>query len=158
MSKGRGNIKKLLDSYGDCREPIEEIIEKHGYVTPQLMVEAAKDRKNPLHRYFEWDDRQAAQRFRVHQARMILSHVMIEIRPGLETRAFVNVRVDDSDPDAPTSRWQPVEEVMKQPKLKAQLLATALEELESFRHRYQTLRQLADVHRVIGKVLARVKA
>jgi len=49
-----------------------KIHKEHGVVTPQLMIESARNAKHPLHRYFEWDDSVAAQKFRLAQAQSLI--------------------------------------------------------------------------------------
>lgn len=43
-----------------------------GKITPLQLVEAAQDTDSPLHGYFEWDDTEAAQKYREAQARTLL--------------------------------------------------------------------------------------
>lgn len=44
----------------------------NGRLTPTAVVEAAKPQRSPLHRYFTWDDRQAAASYREDQARNLI--------------------------------------------------------------------------------------
>lgn len=46
--------------------------ESGGRITPEALVAAASDAESPLHAYFEWDDTEAAKRYRVIQARTML--------------------------------------------------------------------------------------
>lgn len=43
-----------------------------GALSPQLVVETARDPTSPLHSLFEWDDQVAAEKFRIVQARIVL--------------------------------------------------------------------------------------
>jgi len=47
---------------------IKTIIEKHGKVTPLLLVELATKKNNPLHDFFEWNDTEAGKKYRIMQA------------------------------------------------------------------------------------------
>lgn len=51
-----------------------------GRLTPEAVVEDAKDEKSPLHRHFEWDDSEAARKYRLGQARDLIRRVKIERR------------------------------------------------------------------------------
>ena len=46
--------------------------DKHGEVTPAIIVAAAKRPSHPLHEMFEWDDTVAAERWRLNQAHHLL--------------------------------------------------------------------------------------
>jgi hypothetical protein len=48
---------------------INRIYKEYGALTPNLVVEVAKNPKNVLHHLFEWDDSKAGESFRVAQAR-----------------------------------------------------------------------------------------
>lgn len=50
-----------------------------GILTPNAVVDDAKDPKSPLHDQFEWDDRKAAAHYRIEQARELIRKVRVEI-------------------------------------------------------------------------------
>lgn len=47
---------------------LDVLYKQHGSVTTEFVLEAARDLKNPLHRYFDWDDSVAAEKWRKQQA------------------------------------------------------------------------------------------
>ncbi len=47
-------------------------LQEKNMLSPDEMVKSAKDPKNPLHKYFEWDPSKAARKYREYQAREIL--------------------------------------------------------------------------------------
>ena len=51
---------------------LEVIHKEHGEITAQLVLTQAEDEASPLHRYFEWDDGVAAQKYRLMQAMNML--------------------------------------------------------------------------------------
>ena len=61
---------------------INSIKDLHGKVTPQLIVDEAKNKINLLHNCFEWNNSEAAKKYRLMQAtNMILSQkFVIEIK------------------------------------------------------------------------------
>jgi len=67
---------------------------KGGELTPDEVLQDAKKRSSLLHGLFDWDDNQAAQKWRMHQARLLLNGIVevVEIQ-GVETkmRSFYNV-------------------------------------------------------------------
>ena len=66
-------------------EELEKIKTKEN-LTPISVVERAKNKKSILHKLFEWDDSEAAEQYRLQQARNIVNHVVevIVIRGNLE--------------------------------------------------------------------------
>lgn len=82
------------------REELQKL-EVDGNVTAARVVEAASDVTHPLHDFFEWDDSEAARRFRMIQARSLIQRVRVEYRtvPGQTVTAPVYIR----DPRVPTT-------------------------------------------------------
>jgi hypothetical protein len=58
---------------------INRIYKEHGALTPNLVVEVARNPKSVLHHLFEWDDVTAGESFRIAQARSIITSVKINI-------------------------------------------------------------------------------
>lgn len=50
-----------------------------GRLAPADVVEAARDPQSPLHSHFEWDDTDAARKYRLDQARTLIRSVKIEV-------------------------------------------------------------------------------
>ena len=77
----------------DAQKVADEIDALGEEVTPEQLVEAAKDKKSELHKCFDWDNKVAAEKWRKHQARQIM--------------CFLVIRKDDGDgaDDAPVVRY-----------------------------------------------------
>ena len=53
---------------------LSDMVNAHGSITPQMLVEEARNESHALHHYFEWDDALAADKYRLRQAtEMILA-------------------------------------------------------------------------------------
>lgn len=52
---------------------LDRIMKKHGRLTVQLMLDEARDPKSKLHKYFLWDDQEAAEKYRQHQAQSMIA-------------------------------------------------------------------------------------
>lgn len=62
------------------RERLERIrIREKGILTPDAVVDDAQDISSPLHAYFTWDDSEAANQFRLDQARTLIRNVKVEV-------------------------------------------------------------------------------
>lgn len=92
MPSPKGNRKEVVK-----KELRRLLVRDGGILTPSSVIEAAKDPKNPLHSCFQWDDRKAANLYRVEQARHLIRSVQVEI--VTETR-LLTIPVYVRDPDA----------------------------------------------------------
>lgn len=50
-----------------------------GKITPEMVVDAARDTSSPLHEHFTWDDEKAAGAFRLVEARALIRSVRVDI-------------------------------------------------------------------------------
>lgn len=53
-----------------------------GVLTPEAVVATAENKAHPLHVYFDWNNKEAAQKWRIHQARKLIARTTIEIKQG----------------------------------------------------------------------------
>jgi hypothetical protein len=123
-----------------------------GELTPPRVVESAKKKSSPIHDCFEWDNSEAAQRYREEQARYLIRSVVVvysETEPTKEVRAFVNVMNEESAPS-----YRPIGVVMEDRALRAQVLERARMELAGWRRRYSELQEYAEVFSAIDKAVA----
>jgi len=78
------------------------IYDKHGVLTPSLVVDTARPVGAPLHDRFEWDDAVAGEEYRKVQAGQLIRSVKIRFDTGESRsepmRAFLPVRVAGSGP------------------------------------------------------------
>jgi len=62
------------------KQELRRLSEKGGgTLTPSRVVDVARSPLNPLHKYFEWDDAVAAEKYRQDQARELIRCVHIEV-------------------------------------------------------------------------------
>jgi hypothetical protein len=54
-------------------------LEDEGRLTPECVLEAAEDEDSPLHRFFEWDNDEAAHQYRIDQARRLIRGVRVVV-------------------------------------------------------------------------------
>ena len=77
----------------DITEELLKIHTKYGSLTSENVLKEAKKKRHPLHPHFDWDDTEAANRWRVHQSNMMISQARITITDHEEKKvhAFVSV-------------------------------------------------------------------
>jgi len=106
-------------------------------LTTQRVVAAARDPKSPGHRYFTWDDKKAAHRWRLDEAERLIRKVyVINQDSGAKTPAFVSLLPDR---EKPGGGYRATAEVLSSKALRAQLELTAKAELRAWTERYQIL-------------------
>jgi hypothetical protein len=137
----------------DVLEELEEIAKIHkGVLRPADVVEFAKAEDTALHSKFEWDDSEAAQQYRLWQARQII-RVNITMLPnetdGKPVKVFVSMKSDRYN-DGGGYRY--LQDIMSEAESRERLLAQAYDELKVWRRKYQTLKELAPVFEAMDEV------
>lgn len=115
-------------------------VENGGTLTPRAVVDDARSENSALHPAFEWNDAKAADAYRIEQARYLVSHVAVvygEPEQPKVIRAFVNLK--SGEDQAYTSTVA----AMSDDVLRAQVLKKAWDELQSWRKRYDELREFS---------------
>jgi len=59
--------------------------ENNGLLTPDHVVDAARNNASPLHRWFQWDNDAAAHMYRVEQARHLIRSVRVDVTTSHHT-------------------------------------------------------------------------
>lgn len=128
--------------------------ENGGQLRPADVVDAARPLESPLHSRFEWDDNEAAQRYRLWQARQLIAVTVEYIGSGKEailSRVFVSLTSDRRD----AAGYRTIESVMTDKDSRSELLADAMKEMETFQKKYAELKELATVFAEMRKVKQR---
>ena len=120
-----------------------------GFLNPSKVVDYARDPATALHEYFEWDDTEAAHRYRLAQARALIRVAVIVGPTTAETvRAYVSL---SSDRRA-NGGYRAIADVLSDEIMKETLLADALHDLASFQRKYDSLRNVARLNRVFETI------
>lgn len=83
------------------RDQLQAIRERHGKLTPAIVVDEARDAEHPLHDRFEWDNTIAGEAWRRAQAHELIRSVRVvykkadERAPEKSVRAFHAVRLEE---------------------------------------------------------------
>lgn len=132
---GKADPQKI----GEALSVISE--DNFGRLTPQSVVEAARDKGNPLHPHFEWDDGIAAQHYRLEQARSVIRVVRVvdEDTTDGTGRAFLSLN------DGNGVAYRHVTEVKSSADLQLAVLNRAEQDLIAFESRYKELTEVCDL-------------
>ena len=92
-----------------------------GLLDPADVVEAARAPTSALHSYFTWDNREAADKWRLEEARSLIRSVTITIEGAepMQIRAFVSLPADRVRGDG----YRLMEEVCNSDLMRAQFIA-----------------------------------
>lgn len=119
------------------RDQLLSVREQHGKLTPQLVVDVARDPAHPLHARFEWNDAVAGEAWRRQQAHDLIRKAKVVYReaddagPERSVRAFVAVRAGEGHV------FDPVEEVIDDPLRRKMALADMEREWRALYRRYK---------------------
>ena len=124
-------------------EELRELAESHGGVIPPAAVVAfARDPETALHSKFTWDDGEAAEAWRLHQARRVLSVYVTVIAANTEpVRTFVSLTSDRKAGGG----YRLTVDVLADESLREQMIIDAVAELKRVRVKYKHLNELAEV-------------
>ena len=122
---------------------------------PKAIVSAAESPTNPLHKYFQWDNAQAAEQYRLEQARdLIQSFTVYSEEIDSEVRVLTNLDIDRES--GAGYRW--TTEVLERPDLREQYKLTALNALMRVEDRFRHVEDLVDVWQAIDVAHAKEAA
>jgi hypothetical protein len=123
---------------------LARIAEKNaGLLRQEDVVRFAKDPTTALHTQFDWDDTEAAHKWRLEQAgRIIRLQVKVIEDTSQVVRAFVSLTPDRVGEER---GYRSISDVLSDEDKRSQMLGDALAELSAVRRKYQSLTQLAGV-------------
>lgn len=125
-----------------------------GELTPQDVVADAKNPNSPLHTFFEWEDTEAAQLYRLSQARGLIRSVVAiyvhEDKPATRTKMFVHI------PEPGAQHYREASHAMSQKKTRDLVLQRAWREFVQWRQRYKDLKEFADLFDAADEVAKKI--
>ena len=138
---------------------LERLRKQHsGRLRPQWVVQAAEPKTSPLHSCFEWQDTEAAAKWRLHQARQLILRVTVtyegKVGEPIRMRPLVSLMGDRL---ARGGGYRALVDVLADSEMRARFLEQALEELQRIEARYSELKELADVLGIILVVAKTMK-
>lgn len=117
-----------------------------GRLTAKNLLDANRPQDAPLHNAFEWNDGVAAEAWREQQARHIINCLTITHEKVEPVRAFFKIERTETT-------YQSIDTILQSKSDTDKLLDMALRELEVFRKKYNSLRQLTGLFYAIDKFM-----
>lgn len=129
---------------GSLRDELQTIYDRHGMLTPGLVVEVARPENHPLHnRIFDRDLEEAAESWYLHKAETLIRSVKVRrtLPSGrrVDVRAFSPVRLEQP------GVYDPLDKIEQDPVSAAVLLAAAKRMWEDLYTRYGHLEELLTI-------------
>lgn len=118
-------------------------------ITPEAIVEYARNENTELHKCFQWDDAKAAENWRKQQARLIVKSLVVVVQKSeTEVQTYRLIEHDDTEKE-----YRPIVFTVRNDDEYSRLLKQAKAELAQFRQRYKKIAELAEVIEEIEKIL-----
>jgi tRNA A37 N6-isopentenylltransferase MiaA len=133
---------------------LETIRSKNNGLTDDAIVQAAAPKNHALHKWFEWDDSEAAKEHRRNQARLLIRSLEVTYSesPDIKTRVYeVEHKARPQDPERTV--YTTTEEVLANPESRDRLIAEAIRAAMQFRRRFKMLHELDAVMEAIDKAV-----
>lgn len=146
-------VREGLSSRSDVAAELHRIAKANkGNLTPEAVVKNAESPRSPIHKFFTWDDSEAAKKCRLLEAQMLIRSVKVVVETHaqdkpLKVRAFVSVKPtgDDAAEDSEERCYVPIKAVLSSEDYRRQMLEQAASELGAFRRKYSILKELSGV-------------
>lgn len=131
--------KNRVSKYKSTLDSLERI---NGYLSPQMIVNEARAESSPLHDAFDWNDDTAAEKYRLMQARMLMTQVRVQIS-GRDYGAFTSVTIQVKN--TPTRGYISTERVISDEELLQQVIDVATREIEYWQEKYNAYNELKGI-------------
>lgn len=116
----------------------EELEKTEQGLTAQTLLDANRPKNAPLHNEFEWDNRKAAEAYRLNQSSYIIRSIVVV--PEEKPQEFVRAVFSVGD-----GKYENIRAILSDERKRESLLSIALRDLKSFERKYNTLSELAPI-------------
>lgn len=157
IKKINDKLKKHFKLYRGELERLEK--RYNGRLSPHDVVREASNEKNPLHNFFDWNDETASDKWRVHQARLLLNSIKIRVQfeKGFkEYRKYLNVTIENGTGKI-KNYYMDSRTVLSDIDLRKQMITKAVKEAEYWQRAYNDYQELEDIFKSIRRTKKRLK-
>lgn len=129
------------NSIADANKCANEIMSIDGEITRESVLEKARDENTELHKCIDWNDRSAAEKYRLIQAGEIIRFLVIEEDEKPQDRPEIRVFHITEKGEG----YKPIQYIVKHESEYERLLANAWAELRAFKAKYACLQELREI-------------
>lgn len=144
MEKGLIRTKSLAQRNKEIvAKEIERIKNQSslGILKAEDVVEAASFRDSALHPYFEWDDSEAARKYRIQQAQWLILQTKVTFIDSQKVPGYMRVTVVISDKKK-IKGYFTTEEVLNDEEMTLHMLKKLVKEVEHLCNKFRGLKEL----------------
>ena len=135
-------------------EELEEI-ERAGSINPEHLIEYAERHKDSeLYKCFEWDDNEAARKYRLKQAITIISSISLEIKE--EPKEVQKIYFSVNDSETKEKVYKNISEIIENDNEYSQILDKAKKEFIRCKEKYESLLEKEDLKDVLFDIYRNV--
>lgn len=136
---------------------LEKIQKRHkGKLSTKAVLFEARNPKSKIHPYFNWKDGEAAEKWRLHQARLLINHVeVVYIHQEIEELypQYINIlNTNEDEKEEPERAYVDHITVGNSEFLRQQALTDALKQLIHWKEKYKWLNELNTIVQEIIKL------
>lgn len=121
----------------DAQKVAEEIQSIGDEATPSQIVEKARDANTELHKCFTWDDKKAAEQWRLQQARSVVGCLIIHRGEQHKNKPEIHYFCKND-----SGGYKPATYIFTHANEHEKLLQAAYAELAAFKRKYSNLQEL----------------
>jgi len=142
---------------------LDSLQAESGVLTPATVISDAKDKDSPIHSYFEWDNKKAGNKHRLHQARSLMNSILVKIvypdNSESKIRKFHNITIEYSKEEKKSERgYVSVDVVVQSRELTAQVVEFARSELAAWSNRYRQYEKLQSFIDIVDNITISLKS
>jgi hypothetical protein len=153
------NIEELSSRNEEVKAELKAIEARRAGLNPSTVLKVARNPKSCLHKYFCWDDTEAARRYREQQAYELIRTVKATITTHdarkITIRAFFPVKPVEADGTIDYRKrgnYMSIENIANDEDALQQVLARAKSELAAFTAKYRSLASISDFAEVFDAI------
>lgn len=135
-------------------EELEEI-ERAGVINPEHLIEyAERHKESELYKCFEWNNDEASRKYRIYQARQIISSISIEIKE--EPKEIQKIYFSVNDSETKEKRYKNITEIINNNDEYSQIIDKAKKEFIRCKEKYEFLLEKEDLKDVLFDIYRNV--
>lgn len=144
-------------------EVFSDLIERHGAVKAEQVLDAGRPENSPIHSYFTWDDGEAAEKHRIGEAQALIRSVRVirDDMPAQEqpaVRYLLSVQATEAESRFEGKAYLPLPDIKENQEYRRQVLQNALSEFRSLQKKYRDLElELGQIFRAVTKVTKKLE-
>ena len=121
-------------------EKVKEELDSIDVITPENIVKSAEDNSLEIHKCFTWDNETAGEKWRMQEARQLISSIVIITEKEdeeIKYRAFESVVIDDQ------KQYKQIEKVLSDEELYSQIMADITHSINELRKKVSAYKYLS---------------